>query len=45
MHHFGEEMHRPEFVWWSVVAVGVVTTLLLWIYDRLGRVKKTAEGK
>jgi MFS family permease len=37
MHHFGEEMHRPELVWWSVVAVGVVTTLLLWIYDRVVR--------
>src|SRR5437016_8301304 len=37
MHHFGEEMHRPELVWWSVIAVGVVTTLLLWIYDRLVR--------
>jgi POT family proton-dependent oligopeptide transporter len=39
MHHFGEKMHRPEFVWWSVVAVGVLTTLLLWIYDRIVRVK------
>jgi POT family proton-dependent oligopeptide transporter len=37
MHHFGEEMHRPELVWWSVVGVGLVTTLLLWIYDRLLR--------
>jgi proton-dependent oligopeptide transporter, POT family len=37
MHHFGEEMHRPELVWWSVVAVGVATTLLLWIYDRYVR--------
>jgi len=45
MHHFGEQMHRPEFVWWSVVAVGVVTTLLLWIYDRLVRVEGLAEGK
>jgi MFS family permease len=45
MHHFGEELHRPEFVWWSVVAVGVVTTLLLWIYDRLLRVKGTGEAK
>ena len=32
-----EEMRRPELVWWSVVAVGVATTLLLWIYDRLVR--------
>ena len=35
MHHFGEEMHRPELVWWSVVAVGIATTVLLWIYDRI----------
>jgi POT family proton-dependent oligopeptide transporter len=45
MHHFGEEMHRPKLVWWSVVAVGLVTTLLLWIYDRLIRVEGTVEGK
>jgi proton-dependent oligopeptide transporter, POT family len=37
MHHFGEELHQPAMVWWSVVAVGVATTLLLWIYDRLVR--------
>jgi len=40
MHHFGEELHRPEMVWWSVVAVGVVTTMLLWVYDRLVRAEK-----
>ncbi len=39
MHHFGEELHRPELVWWSVVAVGIATTVLLWIYDRILRVK------
>jgi dipeptide/tripeptide permease len=44
MHHFGEEMHRPELVWWAVVAVGVATTLLLWIYDRFVSTKGT-EGK
>jgi POT family proton-dependent oligopeptide transporter len=38
MHHFGEELHRPKLVWWSVVAVGLATTLLLWIYDRWVRV-------
>ena len=38
MHHFGEELHQPAMVWWSVVAVGVATTLFLWIYDRLVRV-------
>jgi hypothetical protein len=28
-----------------VVAVGIATTLLLWIYDRLVRIKGTAESK
>jgi dipeptide/tripeptide permease len=42
MHHFGEEMHRPELVWWSVIAVGLATTLLLWIYDWLIRPKESA---
>jgi hypothetical protein len=25
-------------VWWGVIAVGLLTTLLLWIYDRVLRV-------
>ena len=37
MHHFGEVTHQPVRVWWAVTAVGVVTTLLLWIYDRAFR--------
>jgi hypothetical protein len=45
MHHFGEEIHRPELGWWSVVAVGVVTTVLLWIYDRLVRVESQTGGQ
>jgi proton-dependent oligopeptide transporter, POT family len=39
MRHYGEELHQPQMVWWSVVAVGVATTLLLWIYDRFVRIK------
>ncbi len=39
MHHFGDELHRPELVWWSVVGVGVVTTMLLLVYDRFIRVE------
>jgi proton-dependent oligopeptide transporter, POT family len=35
MQHYGEELHQPEMVWWWVMGVGVATTLLLWIYDRL----------
>ncbi|MBS1839889.1 MAG: MFS transporter [Acidobacteria bacterium] len=35
LHYFGEVMHRPERTWFVIVGVGVVTTLLLWIYDRI----------
>jgi len=35
MHHFGEVTHQPERVWWAISAVGLGTTLLLWIYDRM----------
>jgi MFS family permease len=38
MHHFGEVAHQPERVWWTVTAVGVGTTALLWVYDRYFRV-------
>lgn len=40
MHHFGEELHEPKMVWWSVIGVGVLTTLLLWIYDRVVRAEQ-----
>jgi len=44
MRHYGEEMHRPEMVWWWVIGVGIATTVLLWIYDRLVRAE-TVDAK
>ncbi|HET6175503.1 MAG TPA: MFS transporter [Candidatus Sulfotelmatobacter sp.] len=44
MHHFGEEQHRPEMLWWCIVAVGIATTVLLWIYDRVVRAE-TVDAK
>ena len=38
LHHFGEVTHQPERIWWMVTAVGVVTTAMLWMYDRYFRV-------
>jgi Na+/melibiose symporter-like transporter len=35
LHHFGEVQHRPERFWWAITGIGVATTLLLWIYDRV----------
>ncbi len=34
VHHFGEVQHQPEKVWWVLTGVGVLTAVLLWIYDR-----------
>jgi proton-dependent oligopeptide transporter, POT family len=35
LHYFGEVMNRPQWTWFAIVGVGVATTLLLWIYDRV----------
>jgi proton-dependent oligopeptide transporter, POT family len=37
IHHFGEVKHEPAMMWWVIVAVGVATAMLLWIYDKLVR--------
>jgi dipeptide/tripeptide permease len=37
MQHYGEELHQPRMVWWWVIGVGLATTLLLWIYDKVVR--------
>ena len=42
IHHFGEVTHQPEKMWWAVIAVGVLTALLLWIYDRTWMPKEAA---
>jgi proton-dependent oligopeptide transporter, POT family len=43
MHHFGEVQHQPQRTWFAITAVGVLTTVLLWIYDRAIR-PKTKDG-
>jgi proton-dependent oligopeptide transporter, POT family len=35
MHIFGEVQQQPQRAWCAITAVGVLTTLLLWIYDRI----------
>jgi POT family proton-dependent oligopeptide transporter len=34
LHHFGELQHQPQRAWFAITAVGILTTFLLWIYDR-----------
>jgi dipeptide/tripeptide permease len=35
LHHFGEVQHQPQRFWWALTAIGLATTFLLWIYDRI----------
>src|SRR5205823_1780935 len=34
MHQFTEVTHQPAMIWWTVTGVGILTTALLWLYDR-----------
>jgi proton-dependent oligopeptide transporter, POT family len=34
LHRFGEVQHQPRLFLWALTAIGMATTLLLWIYDR-----------
>lgn len=35
MHHFAEVQHQPARAWWTITAVGLLTAVLLLIYDRI----------
>jgi dipeptide/tripeptide permease len=37
LHHFGEMVQRPQMIWWVVAGIGVLTAILLFIYDRTVR--------
>jgi dipeptide/tripeptide permease len=34
VHHFGEVLHQPKLIWLCVTGLGLVTSVLLWIYDK-----------
>jgi len=35
MHHYAEQLHQPQWAWYGITAVGLLTALLLLIYDRI----------
>jgi dipeptide/tripeptide permease len=39
LHYFGEVRQQPAGMWWVVAGLGVLTAVLLWIYDKLLRPK------
>jgi len=34
LHFYGEVKHQPAGMWWAIMAVGIATAVLLWLYDR-----------
>lgn len=42
LEHFGRQLQTPHVVWWIVSGIGLVATLLMWIYDRI---VKPGEGR
>jgi proton-dependent oligopeptide transporter, POT family len=44
IHHFGEVTHQPGRMWWVVTAVGLLTTVALWIYDRVVMAQREASS-
>src|ERR1051325_5203113 len=35
LHYFGEQLNHPQWTWFVIAGVGVLTTLLLLLYDRV----------
>jgi len=44
LHYFGEVQGKPQVVWFVISGVGVLTALLLWIYDRVVKPSEAAAG-
>jgi POT family proton-dependent oligopeptide transporter len=34
IHHYGEVEHQPGMMWVVITAIGLLTAVLLWVYDR-----------
>ena len=42
LHYFGEVQHQPQRMWWVISGVGLLTTVLMLLYDKL--VKRPSES-
>jgi dipeptide/tripeptide permease len=45
MNYFGETLHRPNQLWYVIAGIGVVTTLLMWIYDKIVKPAAAQDSK
>jgi len=35
LHEFGEVLKKPREMWWVVTAIGILTAILMWLYDKI----------
>lgn len=35
LHHFGEVQHQPTLFWWCFTGIGLLTTVMLFVYDQV----------
>jgi POT family proton-dependent oligopeptide transporter len=35
LHEFGDVLHKPAQMWWVIVAIGVLTSALMWLYGKI----------
>ena len=45
IHHFGEVKHEPAGMWWVIIGIGVVTAVLLLVYDKLMMPKEAQQTR
>ncbi len=45
LHHYGEVVQRPQQMWWWISGIGIVTTLLMYVYNLVLQPGATAESK
>lgn len=37
LHEFGDVLKRPQQMWWVIVGVGILTAVLMWIYNLIAK--------
>jgi len=42
LHHYGEITHQPARMWLVFTGLGLITTVVLWIYDKMFRPAETS---
>ena len=45
LHHFGEVVHQPARLWYWVTAVGILATLLMYLYDLILKPAAASDAK